>query len=112
MIVYKYAPSSHSLGWSGIIAVMLLLPAISRAAVALDSEALLQTYCSGCHPVSAPNHYARISSMRKSPEGWLMTLVRMQQVHGLRLTTDERDAIVRYLADTQGLAPAEAAPAR
>ena len=41
-----------------------------------------------------------------------MTLFRMRQVHGLTLEPDVRDAIVRYLADTQGLAPAEARAGR
>jgi quinohemoprotein amine dehydrogenase len=41
-----------------------------------------------------------------------MTLFRMRQVHGLNLGADVHDAIVRYLADTQGLAPAESAAGR
>jgi quinohemoprotein amine dehydrogenase len=50
--------------------------------------------------------------MRKTPEGWVMTLFRMHQVHGLALDEPIRDQIVRYLSDTQGLAPSEALPAR
>jgi quinohemoprotein amine dehydrogenase len=41
-----------------------------------------------------------------------MTIFRMQHVHGLQLANADRDALVRYLADTQGLAPAETMPGR
>jgi quinohemoprotein amine dehydrogenase len=41
-----------------------------------------------------------------------MTIFRMQHVHGLQLAGADRDSLVRYLADTQGLAPAETTPAR
>jgi quinohemoprotein amine dehydrogenase len=73
---------------------------------------LLQTNCGGCHQSSTPGQYARISDIRKTPEGWLMTIVRMQHSHGLHLAEEDRDLLVRYLADTQGLAPPEAAPGR
>ena len=36
-----------------------------------------------------------------------MTLVRMTLVHGVRLTAEQRATLVKHLADTQGLAPAE-----
>lgn len=72
----------------------------------------LRTYCSGCHTETTPAHFQRLSILRKSPEGWVMTIFRMQHVHSLTLPDDARDAIVKYLADKQGLAPAESAPAR
>lgn len=50
--------------------------------------------------------------MRKTPEGWDMTLARMMIVHGAEFTPEERQAMVKYLADTQGLAPEESAPFR
>ena len=74
-------------------------------------EELVRTYCSGCHRESA-GQFERISSIRKTPEGWVMTLFRMRQVHGLALEDGVRESIVRYLADTQGLAPSESAPGR
>jgi quinohemoprotein amine dehydrogenase len=73
---------------------------------------LLKTNCGGCHQSSTPGQYSRISDIRKTPEGWLMTIVRMQRSHGLHLAEEDRGLLVRYLADAQGLAPAEAAPAR
>jgi quinohemoprotein amine dehydrogenase len=76
-----------------------------------DGRTLVRTYCSGCH-LEHDGAFERISSIRKSPEGWVMTLFRMHNVHGLALPEEASDAIVRYLSDTQGLAPAESAPAR
>ena len=72
---------------------------------------LLGTYCSGCHR-SHDGVFDRISSIRKTPEGWTMTLFRMRQVHAVVLDDGVRDEIVRYLSDTQGLAPSEAAAGR
>jgi quinohemoprotein amine dehydrogenase len=72
---------------------------------------LVRAHCSGCH-VEHDGGFERISALRKTPEGWLMTLARMRQVHGLVLDDGVRDSIVRYLADTQGLAPAESAAGR
>ena len=73
---------------------------------------LLRSFCSGCHRESAPAQFERINAIRKTPEGWVMTLFRMRQVHRVALPDDVHDAIVRHLADTQGLAPAESASGR
>jgi quinohemoprotein amine dehydrogenase len=80
-------------------------------AAAAAGQDLVRTYCSGCHREHA-GQFERISAMRKTPEGWVMTLFRMRQAHGLVLEDDVRESIVRYLADTQGLAPAESAAGR
>jgi quinohemoprotein amine dehydrogenase len=82
-----------------------------QADAAPQGKALVRTYCSGCHHENA-GQFERIGSIRKTPEGWAMTLFRMRQVHGLQLEDGVRDSLVRYLADTQGLAPAEAAAGR
>jgi quinohemoprotein amine dehydrogenase len=95
-------------------AVMALMGLGCRSAVAAETAApvrgqdLVRAHCSGCHQEHA-GQFERISAIRKTPEGWVMTLARMHQVHGLILDDEVRDAIVRYLADTQGLAPAESA---
>ena len=93
-----------------LVALLALAPAASAAAE--PGAALVRTWCSGCHHESAPGRFDRISAIRKTPEGWVMTLFRMRQVHHLVLPDEVTDALVRELADTQGLAPAEAAPAR
>ncbi|MDR2688600.1 MAG: quinohemoprotein amine dehydrogenase subunit alpha [Azoarcus sp.] len=72
---------------------------------------LIMERCSICHADDL-GRLVRISAQRKTPEGWLMTVVRMQQQHDLGLSDDERRALVKYLADTQGLAPAETEGAR
>jgi quinohemoprotein amine dehydrogenase len=41
-----------------------------------------------------------------------MTLFRMKQVHGLELSQDVHAAVLRLLADSQGLAPAQSAAGR
>ena len=85
----------------------------ARAAHAgsLPANDLLRTYCGGCHQEHG-GRFDRISAIRKTPEGWVMTLARMRQVHGLALSDEVRDAVVRYLSDTQGLAPSESAAGR
>lgn len=97
------------------MAAMLLLGSVSvgtaQGAAAVSGQELLRSNCSGCHQEHA-GKFERISDIRKTPEGWVMTLFRMRQVHGLNLGNDVRDALVRYLADTQGLAPAESAAGR
>jgi quinohemoprotein amine dehydrogenase len=87
------------------------LASSAPAAAAPQGQELLRTYCSGCHHESA-GRFERISDLRKTPEGWLMTIFRMRQVHGLVLEEGVRDSLVRYLADTQGLAPSESAAGR
>ena len=86
--------------------------ALCMSAMAIADADLVRSYCSGCHKEQAPGQFERISAVRKSPEGWTMTLFRMRQVHGLNLPEDVRDQIVRSLADSQGLAPAESAAGR
>ena len=84
---------------------------VAQAGAMPHGADLVRVYCSGCHHESA-GQFERISSIRKTPEGWAMTLFRMRQVHGLTLEDGVRESLVRYLADTQGLAPAEAAAGR
>jgi len=96
-----------------VVALAALAWSASAAVAAPDpGAALVRSHCSGCHHETKPGQFERISAIRKTPEGWVMTLFRMRQVHHLVLADDVHDAIVRHLADTQGLAPSEAAPAR
>jgi quinohemoprotein amine dehydrogenase len=72
---------------------------------------LVRSHCGGCHRERSGG-FERISAIRKTPEGWAMTLFRMRQVHGVVLDDETRSSILRYLADTQGLAPSESAVGR
>lgn len=80
--------------------------------LAQQGAEVVANICSGCHAANDDGTLERISNIRKSPEGWEMTVVRMDIYHGVELTADERRAVVKYLADTQGLAPEESAPYR
>ncbi|MCB1954027.1 MAG: quinohemoprotein amine dehydrogenase subunit alpha [Rhodocyclaceae bacterium] len=73
-----------------------------------SAEAVLHGKCTACH-VEQDGVFSRISNQRKTPEGWLMSVARMQVMHGLKITDEERRSVVKYLADTQGLAPSETA---
>jgi len=103
--------------WSAVFILALGAQASQGAETAAQAGAspqgadLVRAYCSGCHHESA-GQFERISAIRKTPEGWAMTLFRMRQVHGLTLEDGVRESLVRFLADTQGLAPAEAAAGR
>ena len=96
---------------ASLLALLCFAANAVQAAEAPDGQALVRTYCSGCH-LEHDGVFERISSIRKTPEGWTMTLFRMHNVHGLALPEEASDAITRYLADTQGLAPSETAPSR
>jgi quinohemoprotein amine dehydrogenase alpha subunit len=74
---------------------------------ARDAQAILRETCQGCHTPEAGGGLSRISHQRKTPEGWLMSIARMQVMHGLQIGDDDRRTLVKYLADTQGLAPSE-----
>lgn len=95
-----------------LIAMMLM--AISLVGLAEASETQLKQYCLGCHTPQSqqPLKLSRISHQRKTPEGWLMTIARMQVTHGLQISDEDRRSLVKYLADTQGLAPVESEPYR
>jgi quinohemoprotein amine dehydrogenase len=98
--------------WAGsIYAAVLLAGLIEPAAADPAGVELLRTHCSACHHENA-GQFEHISTIRQAPEGWLMTLGRMRELHGLVLDDDVRDALVLYLSDTQGLAPGESLAGR
>lgn len=78
----------------------------------MQGRALVEERCSACHQKEADGSLHRIDHVRKTPEGWTMTLFRMRQFHGVALSDEEQRTLVRYFADRQGLAPEEAAPYR
>lgn len=97
---------------SGLNASLLALAACvglhaPDSQAARDAQSILQQNCMGCHIPEANNGLSRISHQRKTPEGWLMSIARMQTMHGLQISVEDRRTLVKYLADTQGLAPSE-----
>ncbi|MDO6561880.1 quinohemoprotein amine dehydrogenase subunit alpha [Amphritea sp. 1_MG-2023] len=96
----------------GLLLAGVILPV--SAVQAADAEAIIQTKCMACHTQeqAEPLEMSRMSHQRKTPEGWLMTIARMQVMHGLDVSDEERRTLVKYFADKQGLAPEETAGAR
>lgn len=93
--------------WLALATAASTLAGMIGAASAQDAQTVLQARCAACHERTAEGGLNRISEVRKTPEGWDMTIVRMMIMHGVEVTPDERHALVKCLADTQGLAPSE-----
>ena len=91
-----------------LLLVVLALLGVGGAVAAAPE--LLVARCGACH--QEKQGLQRISDIRKSPEGWDMTIVRMGLWHKVVVSRAERKELVKYLADTQGLAPQESAPYR
>ncbi len=93
----------------GGVWAMAGLMALSLPSWAQEAEQIIRDRCLGCHTETgnpqAP--FSRISLQRKTPEGWEMTISRMQTQHDLTIAAAEKRALIKYLADNQGLAPAE-----
>ncbi|SDZ67050.1 quinohemoprotein amine dehydrogenase, alpha subunit [Pseudomonas sp. NFIX28] len=93
---------------SGLLALAVCAALHSPPSLAArDAQAILKETCQGCHTPEAEGGLSRISHQRKTPEGWLMSIARMQIMHGVQIGDDDRRTLVKYLADTQGLAPSE-----
>jgi len=93
---------------SGLLAIAACAALHSPPSLAArDAQSILKETCQGCHTPEADNALSRISHQRKTPEGWLMSIARMQTMHGLQISDEDRRTLVKYLADTQGLAPSE-----
>lgn len=88
---------------------MVIGLATSQALASPSGPEVLRDKCQACHMPKEDGGLARISDARRTPEGWDMTVARMMYAHGVRLTAQERQAVVKYLSDTQGLAPEESA---
>ncbi len=95
-----------------VLAGLMLQAGVTHAAA--DAEAIIKNKCLACHSEeqAEPAQFSRMSHQRKSPEGWLMSIARMQVMHGLKISDDERRTLVKHFSDTQGLAPEETAGAR
>lgn len=92
---------------AGTLALAMAALTFGQVQAAESGEALLKSKCMGCHTPEGNDALSRISHQRKTPEGWLMSIARMQVMHGLQINDDDRRALVKYLADKQGLAPGE-----
>lgn len=102
----KIKPLATAIGSLAALGVALAAPVAHASA-----EALIRAKCLPCH-TEGDDGVSRISHQRKTPEGWLMSVARMQIIHGLKITDEERRTVVKHLADRQGLAPSETAGVR
>ena len=84
------------------VSIGLLVGTIGLNAQDIDAKTIIETKCTACHTLT-PQGFSRISDQRKTPEGWFMTVNRMQKDHGLILTKEQEQSVVKYLSDTQGI---------
>lgn len=94
----------------GMMSITGLLLAGGVLAAPISAPDVLNNKCAACH--MEKGKLQRISDLRKTPEGWDMSIARMQVWHKVEISKEERQALVKYLSDRQGLTPAEAAPYR
>lgn len=93
------------------VALALLAAAVAPASAATPgAQEILRSKCGACHLENG--QLQRIGNLRKSPEGWDMTIARMGVWHKVQVSKEERQTLVKHLADTQGLAPEESATYR
>jgi quinohemoprotein amine dehydrogenase len=93
------------------LATLLSIPALATPA---GGEDIIRSNCLACHSETGDSAapFSRIGQQRKTPEGWQMTINRMQLLRGARISAEDKAALIQYLADNQGLAPSEAEPYR
>lgn len=68
--------------------------------------------CGACHTRDSTGRMSRLSYLRKTPEGWETSIRRMATLNGVQLDPATARQVLRYLANHQGLAPAEVLPGR
>lgn len=101
-----FAAMGRCAGLSGLRMGLLLAISVAGSALAASSAPdILRTKCGTCH--LEDGKLQRITNLRKSPEGWDMTIARMGVWHKVEVSKEERKTLVKYLADRQGLAPEE-----
>ena len=74
-------------------------------------DATVRDACGSCHAPDEEGRLSRISFRRTTPEGWQQTVRRMVTLNGATIAAETARDVVRFLANTQGLAPDEARPA-
>lgn len=85
----------------------LAIAAVLSPGPASADQAQIEAACGACHSEVEGGGLSRISGQRKSPEGWMMTINRMNLIHAAGIAPETRNALVAYLSETQGLAPSE-----
>ena len=78
-----------------------------REGIAVEHP-LIRERCVACHAIDDDGKMSRISYMRKTPEGWEISLKRMIRLYSVALEPEEAKEVVRYLSDEHGLSRSEA----
>ena len=97
-------------------AILIFCSVFSGIATAQSEEGIPVTdplviaKCGSCHARDERGNMQRISWARTTPEAWQDELKRMILGYGVTVTPAEARSVVKYLANTHGLAPEEARP--
>ncbi|WP_323766914.1 quinohemoprotein amine dehydrogenase subunit alpha [Marinovum sp.] len=105
-------PSKSGLYRTVSTASLLLASNLASPALGDTGFDVFDTICTSCHVTRDDGAIERIDAVRKTPEAWDMTVVRMMRNHGVEMTAEERRAVVKYLSDTRGLSVEETAEYR
>jgi quinohemoprotein amine dehydrogenase len=103
-------------GLAVLLWAMCAWPAHAQTAADTAAEgipvqsALVRAKCGSCHRSDDKMRMSRISYRRATPENWERTIKRMVTLNHVNLEPADARAILKYLADHQGLAPEEARP--
>ena len=84
-----------TVAWAGL--------ALGDTGIPVTSDLVLKM-CTDCHKNNG-GLVSRISYLRQVPEAWEETLWRHKRIHGLSITKDEKEALLLYFSDKQGLGP-------
>lgn len=107
---------SRVVGVAGLLAIGAMPAAAQRPQADTGgyviADPLIVSKCAKCHARDSTGHMSRLSFLRKTPEGWEASVRRMATLNDVVLQPAEARAIVKYLANHQGLAPAEVEPGR
>jgi quinohemoprotein amine dehydrogenase len=92
----------------GAVAGLALL-ASATSAQAFDRKSLVWQKCTACHAPGGDGKIPRVEEIRTTPEEWTVIVDRMRRLHGMPLTKDEMDGLLKELCSTQILTPDEQA---
>lgn len=101
---------------AGLANAQTARPAAAPAAAAAASEGfaidnpIVKQRCGSCHRSDDKGRMSRISYRRATLENWERTIKRMVALNHATLSPEDARAILKYLADRQGLAPEELRP--
>ena len=112
-VTRQITPPCVLLGWL-LLAAMIPATAAAQAPARDDDpgipieNAAVREACGSCHAPDDAGRLSRISFRRTTPEGWQQTIRRMVTLNDATIAPETAREVVRFLANTLGLAPDEA----